>query len=201
MTQNHLLCRRIRQRVTRFVLVTRRALWYRRAVRALLPDNLPEHLKAGLPDALRFNALHAAMQAHVHSQIIRGSELDLACRLRLRQQLAADKRPTSKLSFGEQCVRKAQRKTVKELDRMIRYAISKNDHEFLRRLADGSARANEEISQKVRGAKAAAVLAIAHLWETLGRKPGRHEIIDFKNCQLRRWRIRQRDRSPRANSI
>jgi len=127
------------------------------------------------------------------TQRLVGSAIDLGRRLWVAKQLADGKRPNKKLTAIEQYLRDAQTKDVQELHRMIDAAISQNDHEFFRRLAQGSKLARNGISLKVRGAKPAAVLAIRELWEQ-HRRPTRQEIIalveDWRGIELspRQWR-------------
>jgi hypothetical protein len=154
---------------------------------------LPKTLRKGLPAALRANAIHTAMDKFVDSKIKVGSAIDLGRRLWMAKQLAAGKRANRKLTAIEQYLRDAQTKDVQELHRMIDAAISQNDHEFFRRLAQGSKLAENGISLKVRGAKPAAVLAIRELWKQ-HRRPTREAIVtlveDWRGIKLgeRQWK-------------
>jgi hypothetical protein len=46
-----------------------------------------------------------AARKYLFNKPKRGSVIDLACRLKITRQLAADKRPVEKLSFAEQFLR------------------------------------------------------------------------------------------------
>ena len=142
---------------------------------------MPEDLKRDLPEMLLHLAVNEAARAHLHAAT--GSEIDLACRLKLKRQLAADQRNDEELSASERYVRNALRKTVGELQRMVDLAWIEDDAAFFGRLDRAFQLAQGEIHQKVRGSKAAAVLAINELLKD-GHYPTRRQV----RAAIEQWR-------------
>jgi hypothetical protein len=141
-----------------------------------------EELLKEIAELRRLQTSLRAAEEHVFPA--RGSVTDLAGRLKMARELAADKRPSEELSPGEHTVRKARVAAVKELDRMYQKATASPDgSNFFHRLWRASLIPEDKISQPV-DLTGAAVFAIDELYRTLGSKPSRKQIIDL----VENWR-------------
>lgn len=114
----------------------------------------------------------------------RGSAIDLAHRLKITRQLAADKRPLAKLSPAERIIRGAHVKLRQELDEMWKQATeTREGKDFFHRLYKGSKIPARKITRPL-NTYGAVVLAADKLFRKLRRKPTRKEI----QKKVNRWR-------------